>query len=290
MSDKTAISWTDATYNPVTGCSKVSPGCEHCFAEALSHRYGWTTKPWTMPNAAENVQLHPDRLDQPLRWRKPRRIFVNSMSDLFHPEVPDQFLVDVFSVMAEASHHTFQILTKRPNRARDFLTGESIANDVWLQTSRGVDGRPSPWPLPNVWLGISAEDQRRADERIPVLQDTPAAVRFISAEPLLGPLDLSAFRPFEGTCYCQDEPDGCKPRFAIDCPEAGIDWVIAGAESGPHARTMNDDWVRSLRDQCTNAGVAFFFKQRCHNGRKEVDPVLDGRQWLEYPENKEGSL
>lgn len=276
MSDKTAIGWTDATWNPVTGCSKVSPGCEHCYAEAVSHRFGWTTQPWTLRNAAANVQLHPERLMHPLRWQAPRKVFVNSMSDLFHPAVPDAFLNEVFAVMAEASHHIFQVLTKRPERMRDFM------QDVWTCQHE---------PLPNVWLGVSCEDQRRAQERIPLLLQTPAALRFLSCEPLLGPLDLTDFQPFHETCYCQEEPDGCQPRFAIGCPETGIDWVIVGAESGPQARPMDEDWVRSLRDQCQDAGVPFFFKQRATDkGHKLVAPLLDGRQWLEYPMTKEESV
>ena len=295
MSDKTAIGWTDATWNPVTGCSKISLGCQHCWAEALSHRYGWTTQPWAMPHAAANVQVHPDRLDQPLRWRKPRRIFVNSMSDLFHEAVPDAFLDQVFAIMAMTDRHTFQILSKRPKRMRQYLTNPETPRriaDVVLHTApshpiygvRAVDlYNRSVWPLPNVWLGVSVEDQRRAHERIPLLLDTPASIRFLSCEPLLGPLDLTDFQPFHETCYCQEEPDGCKPRFAIGCPETGIDWVIVGAESGPKARPMNDDWVRSLRDQCQDADVPFFFKQRVAHGKKQLEPVLDDRPWLEFP-------
>jgi protein gp37 len=273
MSDKTAIGWTDATWNPVTGCSKVSPGCEHCYAEAVSHRFGWTTQPWTLRNAAANVQLHPERLMHPLRWQAPRKVFVNSMSDLFHPAVPDAFLNEVFAVMAEASHHIFQVLTKRPERMRDFM------QDVWTGQHE---------PLPNVWLGVSCEDQRRADERIPLLLQTPAVVRFLSCEPLLGPVDLTALPvPLPGPGH-DTVPVNVLHRTSVFAPK--IHWVIVGAESGPGARPMDDGWVRSLRDQCQGANVPFFFKQRCHNGHKETDPLLDGRQWLEYPVAKEESV
>lgn len=250
MADHSRIDWTDATWNPVTGCSKVSPGCQHCYAERLSHRFGWTTKPWTAPYAADNVQLHPERLAQPLRWRQPRRIFVNSMSDLFHDQVPDAFLVEVFATILRAPQHTFQVLTKRPARMRS-----------WMQDPPRALVRPDGlgWPPPNLWLGVSVEDQRRAQERLPLLASTPAAVRFVSCEPLLGPVDLAVWL-------------------------AGLDWVIVGAESGPDARPMDDAWVRTLRDQCQMAGVAFWFKQRVDaQGHKQLNPALDGRLWHAWP-------
>lgn len=253
MSDQTRIEWTDATWNPVTGCSKVSPGCEHCYAERLSHRFGWTQQPWTAPHAAANVRWHADRLQQPRQWRRPRRIFVNSLSDLFHPAVPDTFLGAVFATMQATPRHTYQILTKRPARMREWMQ----------QPPPEVAG--APWPPPNVWLGVSVEDARRADERIPVLRDTPAAIRFLSCEPLLGPLDLTG---------------------ALGAPGAApeIAWVIVGAESGPQARAMDDAWVRTIRDACLQSGTAFFFKQRATAGHKEPLPWLDGRQWHEWPE------
>lgn len=291
MGDKSKIGWTDATWNCIRGCSRVSPGCEHCYSEALSHRFGWTSLPWTGPNAAVNVQLVPERLDQPLRWKKPRRIFVNSLSDVFHDQLPDHFIDDMFAVMAMAAQHTFQILTKRPKRMRDYLTDPKTvlriadaidrrdANqgyDVLAQDLR--DGRA--WPLRDVWLGVSVEDQRRADERIPLLLQTPADVRFLSCEPLLGPVDLTALPhpvPGGGTVAVN-----ALRRPSLFAPT--VDWVIVGAESGPGARPMADDWVRALRDQCQAAGTAFFFKQRASaSGRKETEPELDGRQWLEFP-------
>jgi len=247
---KSKIEWTDETWNPVTGCSKVSPGCENCYAERqalgrLKGSEGYPGLPWTARNAATNVVLHPKRLDAPLRSSRPRRYFVNSMSDLFHERVPNLFIASVFVSMKMASQHVFQVLTKRPERMHEFMRGY---------------GEPSK----NVWLGVSVEDQKRADERIPLLLDTPAAVRFLSVEPLLGPVDLM----WPETLW-PDGPPTCCPGH--DCACGGhpieppllhrIDWVIVGGESGPGARPMNPNWVRSIRDQCVEAGVPFFFKQ-----------------------------
>ena len=289
---QTRIEWTESVWNPVIGCSKVSPGCDHCYAATLARRFGWTTEPWTAPHAAQNVQCHPERLDQPLHWRRPRNIFVNSMSDLFHDRVPDSFLDAVFAVMSGSLRHTYQILTKRPRRMHAYLTDpatpERIVRRAWHNA--GVDAHPASlhdlrvllnfsWPLPHVWLGVSVEDQRRANERIPVLLQTPAALRFLSCEPLLGPVDLTALPypvPGGGTVAMN-----AWQRPSVLAPQ--IDWVIAGAESGPGARPMDDDWVRTLRDQCQNAGIPFFFKQRCHQGRKESHPLLDGQLWEEFP-------
>ncbi|BBZ65791.1 hypothetical protein MINS_12200 [Mycolicibacterium insubricum] len=181
MSDKTAIEWTDATWNPVTGCTKVSPGCDHCYAETIAERFRGGP---AYPNGFD-ITLRPHKLDQPLRWKRPRRIFVNSMSDLFHDSVPDEYIAQVFAVMALAPRHTFQLLTKRHARMRS-LVGRGLL-DLVDQTGAKVE----LWPLPNVWLGVSTENQQWADIRIPALLDTPAAVRWISAEPLLGPIDLT---------------------------------------------------------------------------------------------------
>lgn len=242
MSDKTNISWTHATWNPVTGCSKVSAGCKNCYAERDWARLGHL--PTYKGRAFTDVACHPERLDQPLRWRRPRRIFVNSMSDLFHPAVPDEFIDQVFAVMSMAGHHTFQVLTKR--RMRDYFLGgarERITFAVGRHIGvRGVDIR---WPLPNVWLGVSVENQDAADERIPLLLQTPAAVRWVSAEPLLGPVTLWS--------------DWLLEHRAITKPS--LDWLVVGGESGPKARGMDPEWARSLRDQCAAAGVPFHFKQ-----------------------------
>lgn len=254
MSDKAKIEWTDATWNPVTGCTKVSSGCKHCYAEREWPRL---TKlvPAYAGRAFTDVRTHEDRLGQPLRWKKPRKVFVNSMSDLFHPDVPDEFIDRVFEVMALSQQHTFQVLTKRADRMQDYVTrlnGGRLRNRLLM-----VDAPNSAlaWPLPNVWLGVSVEDQASADERIPLLLDTPAAVRWISAEPLLGPV---SFRWAKWHDYSHRQPgfvhnhlDGMR----------GIDWVVVGGESGPKARPMHPDWARSLRDQCASAGVPFLFKQ-----------------------------
>lgn len=273
MGDKSSIEWTEATWNPVAGCSIVSPGCTHCYAMKMAARiermqaalgnsshYAGLTMPskagavWTgkMAVAPEHI------LTLPLRWKRPRRIFVNSMSDLFHEGVAEETIDRVFAVMALAPHHTFQVLTKRAARMRDYLGGYGTATGrIWFQAMQmsgkvGIAAEKAGpcmdrLPLPNVWLGVSAEDQRRADERVPLLLETPAAVRWVSAEPLLGPLDLARWldRTAAG-------------RFHA---EAILDWIVAGGESGPGARPAHPDWFRSLRDQCAAAGVPYFFKQ-----------------------------
>jgi protein gp37 len=242
MSDKSQIEWTDATWNPVTGCSKVSPGCAHCYAERISLRFGTSTAPWTPENAPLNVRLHPARLTAPLSWRAPRRVFVNSMSDLWHELVPDDFIGQVFDTMAAARRHQFQILTKRPERMVEWFEGAGAAR-----------GRT---PLPNVWLGVSIENDRwvgRAD----LLRRTPAAVRFVSAEPLLGPLP------------------------SLDLSD--IDWLIVGGESGSVRRRIEPAWVRDLRDRAVAARVAFFFKQWGGSSAKLGGRELDGATWSEYP-------
>ena len=192
MSDKTKIEWTDATWNPVTGCTMVSPGCDHCYAETIAHRFAGTA---AYPDGFA-VTLRPERLDQPLRWRRPRRVFVNSMSDLFHKDVPDEYIACIWAVMALAPQHTFQVLTKRHGRMRSLLDDDGFIQRVWNEMDgflpRAKHPDESRWPLPNVWLGVSVEDQQRADLRIPALLDTPAAVRFLSCEPLLRPVDLNA--------------------------------------------------------------------------------------------------
>jgi protein gp37 len=234
--DRSAIEWTEATWNPVTGCSKVSPGCAHCYAETLSLRFGWSKSPWTEANSIENVVLHPERLDQPLRWRRPRTVFVNSMSDLFHELVPLEYIERVFAVMAEADRHVFQILTKRHQRLAE-LAGEL------------------PWPA-NVWMGVSIEN-RRWVERADRLREVPAAVRFISAEPLLGPL--------------------------ADLDLEGIGWLIAGGESGRRHRRVRVEWIRDLRDRCQAHGVPFFFKQWGGRTPKAGGRLLDGVEWSQMP-------
>jgi len=245
----TSIEWTDRTWNPVDGCDKVSAGCDHCYAEAIANRFAGTA---AYPNGF-TLTLRAERLEQPLGWRTPKRVFVNSMSDVFHDDVPEDYLAKIFAVMAAAPRHTFQILTKRHARMRTLLSSDAFRRTVQRRIPyAGSDPYAAKhhkvWPLPNVWLGVSVEDQKWADIRIPALLATPAAIRFISAEPLLGPLDLA------GEHHNQ-------PRKWLDPGGGGIDWVIAGGESGPQARPMHPGWVRALRDQCAAADVAFLFKQ-----------------------------
>ena len=260
------IEWTDCTWNCVVGCSRVSPGCENCYAERFVHRglspqhRGLTVMRQTGPGWTGEVRLVEGALAKPLGWRKPRRVFVNSLSDLFHERLSMQAVARVFAVMAEASRHTFQILTKRPKRMRELLSSDLFWHDVdeaWCslfsrdrtdEQHDAVCERFETQRLPNVWLGVTAEDQARADERIPVLLDTPAALRFVSYEPALGPVDLRL-------------PKGA---HAADLRAAGaslIDWLIVGGESGPGARPFDVAWARSAVTQCAAAGVPCFVKQ-----------------------------
>lgn len=228
------IEWTDATWNPVTGCNKVSPGCKHCYAERMSKRLKATGMA-KYRNGFE-VTLHPDTLEIPLGWRKPRSIFVNSMSDLFHVDVPESFIRDVFDVMERAHWHRYQVLTKRAERVAELSDA-------------------LPWPS-QVWMGVSVESQDYV-HRIDLLRETDAKVKFLSLEPLLGPLQ----------------------QLDLD----GIDWVITGGESGPGARPLHPEWVRDIRDQCIDAGVAFHFKQWGGVFKKRHGRELDGRTWDEMP-------
>lgn len=254
MTGRTKIEWATHVWNPVVGCSKVSEGCRNCYAKELHDRRHkgvllGAKLPEQYAKPFETIQLRQDRLTHPLRWKKPRRVFVNSMSDLFHEGVPDFFLDAVFAAMAAAPDHTFMILTKRSGRMHDYLA--STGND----------------PLPNVWLGVSVEN-RDAMWRVQDLLFTPAAKRFISCEPLLGPLELRQMRWYdeddgncgvlfpligEGACEGMNEPSALR--------DGGIDWVIVGGESGPNARPMHPPWVTDLRDQCAICEVPFFFKQ-----------------------------
>jgi protein gp37 len=278
MSDSTKIQWADATWNVATGCAKVSAGCANCYAERdWPRHYGRQTVPVDpgvgspppgyeferRPRRFTDVRCHEDRLDQPLRWKKPRRVFVNSMADLFHEAVPDEFIDRVFAVMHMSPRHTFQVLTKRPHRMREYLSGDTIAggwtrHDRWsdagarLRPDRAFDQGCAPKVLPNVWLGISAEDQDTADERIPILLDTPAAVRFVSAEPLLGPIDLWGAR--------YENPNGGRTG-AVTHWGGGLDWVIVGGESGPKSRPCDVAWIRDIVQACGAADVACFVKQ-----------------------------
>lgn len=275
MAGKTSIEWSDATWNPVRGCVKVSPGCKHCYAETFAER--WRGIKGHAYEQGFDPRLVPGQLGWPLTKRKPLRIFVNSMSDLFGDFVPFEYIAAVYGVMAACPQHTFQVLTKRPGRRlifREWLAQEASAfrgrpmasaeaefcsHRAWLNGDVLI-GEPvaQPWPLPNVWEGVSVEDRKYGVPRIDALREAPAAVRFLSIEPLLedlGKLDLR-----------------------------DIDQVIVGAESGRSARPMHEDWVRSIRDQCAEQGVRFFYKQRLDaRGHKVSLPVLDGRQWAEMP-------
>lgn len=296
----TSIEWTDSTWSPVTGCTKVSPGCDNCYAEGIARRFAGSK---AFPNGFD-VTLHPERLDQPLRWKKPRRIFVNSMSDLFHDAVPDDYIARVFAVMAQTPQHTYQVLTKRHGRMRSLLRKWTPVTGItpWVFTG--------PWPLPNVWLGVSVEDQKHAELRVPALLETPAAVRFLSCEPLLGLVDLRNLKARNGAlidCLGGDVKSASDGAVYSGTPSV-VDWVIVGGESGPGARPMHPDWARSLRDQCANAGVAFHFKQwgayRWVSGSRwnpdtqcwedhGIEPqrvpkklsgrLLDGRTWDQFP-------
>lgn len=256
---RTRIEWCDTVWNPTVGCTKVSQGCKNCYAE---RDYGR----WYPDVDFHQVQLIPDRLEQPLHWKKPRRIFVDSVSDLFHKDVPDEYIGKVFQVMYEAYWHKFMILTKRPQRMHDFVNEGSYLRN-------GIE------PLPNIWLGVSAEDQDTANERIPLLLSTPAILRFVSVEPMLGAMDISYFLngcPEQlGYGYAEDY------EWQQTCPP--IQWVICGCESGVNARETKTEWVQNLRDQCKNAHVPFFLKQMEIYGRLIKMPVLDGQVWAEYP-------
>jgi len=300
---KTKIEWATDVWNPVTGCTKVSQGCKNCYAETIAKRF-WGERKFT------DVRLEYDRLDIPRHWRKPRRVFVNSMSDLFHDKVEHKdslFVRGVFNVMRETPQHTYIVLTKRPENMQQFM---------------------SDYPPPrNVWLGVSVEDQKAADERIPLLLQTPATVRFVSCEPLLGPVDLTRlYGQISIGGHADLTVDGLNGRYAAawcgrdtltkkplnEIGAGKLDWVICGGESGPGARPMHPDWARSLRDQCQAAGIKYFFKQwgewapdcfcttkeahktierpqpghigcmfRC--GKQRAGRLLDGVEWNEYP-------
>jgi protein gp37 len=312
VAEKTAIAWTNSTWNAAIGCSHVSEGCRFCYAEELATRFGWTKKAWTAPNAAENVILKPHKLDLPLRWQEPRRIFVNSLSDVFHEQISDDYIDLMFAVMAASPRHTYQILTKRPKRMRDYVNALTLGrlDNAWaylIQTNDWVNRhgknmtldamhRYLALPLDNVWLGTSVEAQREADERIPLLLQTQAVVRFLSCEPLLGPVSLYRWlssmkdRDDHLASHLTDGlwHDACafcvnRRRHGGTGVERSIDWAIIGGESGPNFRPMDLDWARSLRDQCVEAGVAFFYKQNS-NRRPGQDTLLDGREWHQFPE------
>jgi len=296
MSNNTGIEWTDATWNPIRGCSRVSEGCRNCYAPRVAHRFSGPGQPYEgltqlvngHPAWTGKVALVEKHLLDPLKWKpfketryefadghprmthaRPRRIFVNSMSDLFHPNVPDEWIDRIFAVMALCPQHTFQVLTKRPERMLTWFGKPPSPGFTWREgyvQKAAYAIKPDAhftlkgWPLPNVHLGVSVEDQKAADERIPLLLQTPAAVRFISAEPLLGEIGLDDLPSVSGIGRYLDSLSNAGVDPGADIATK-LDWVICGGESGPGARPMHPDWARGLRDQCVAAGVPFFFKQ-----------------------------
>ena len=309
------------TWNPVTGCTKISPGCQNCYAERMAKRLrgrcGYDA------DEPFRVTLHPERLEEPLRWRKPSMVFVCSMGDLFHDDVPDEFIHRVFATIGQCPQHIFIILTKRPKRMKAFI------EDYYAYESPSGDEQ-GVYVQPNLWLGVTAENQEMADKRIPILLQIPAAVRFVSVEPMLGPINLRKWLFYQMRCTkCKDTGwvTGlerpclwCNPggefRSSVSPAEKfkpKLDWVICGGETGPDARPMHPDWARSLRDQCQEAGVPFFFKQWgeyihasqtpdnmtnydpeyfyerewppgfARVGKKIAGRLLDGQEWDELP-------
>lgn len=307
MAEKSNIAWTESSWNPVRGCERVSEGCRNCYAEVLAARHsypgGWgegLAKVVKRPDGTEEARwtgvVRPveKMLDAPLRWKKPRRIFVNSMSDLFHKDVPDDFIDKIFAVMALAPRHTFQVLTKRPERMLEYMTIRSKSVKYWEAGARslgytmmfeGADGQEyglCKFPIPGVWLGVSVEDQASADERIPLLLQTPAAVRWLSCEPLLGPVSLRWLAAWDGKAL---KPRGTQPTTTNHLDGLRrLRWVVIGGESGSGYRRMDMEHARILIAQCKAAGVATFVKQ--DNGPR---PGMQGRftaeEWAlkEYP-------
>lgn len=292
----TKIEWANRVWNPVTGCTKISPGCQNCYADRVAKRLrgrcGYDA------DEPFRVTLHPERLEEPLRWRKPGMIFVCSMGDLFHEDVPFNYIDRVFKRINGSPQHDFLILTKRPERMREYFARSMkflCAACQGTGCSYCLDHGYQNWemkPYSNVWLGVTAENQEMADERIPILLQIPAAVRFVSMEPMLGPVDLTAVRL----------PDHLQPDWAYGMPygitfdalqpneshiydsENHLDWVICGSESGPNHRKTKIEWIRDLREQCISANVPFFLKQMEINGRMVKMPELDGKIWAQFPE------
>lgn len=269
----TSIQWTNKAWNPVTGCTKISAGCAHCYAARMAHRLAGRCGYPPAPDEFK-VTLHPDRLSEPGKWRKPSMVFVDSMGDLFHPDVPDTFIEMVFLRMANFYWHTFQVLTKRAERMQRFVST--------LDTKEIIGDAVRPFR--NIWLGVSAENQVAADERIPWLLKTPAAVRFVSVEPMLGPVDLRPYLDIPGQSWAHEVAQ----VWGDDDGVHGLDWVICGCESGPKARPADIAWVRDLRDQCVEAGTPFFLKQLAIDGKLVKMPELDGRVWDQMPEAHNG--
>ena len=290
MSSNSNIEWTDATWNPIGGCTKCSPGCTNCYAERMTHRlaHNPTTPRYAGLTDAQGrwtgeVRLFPDELEKPIHWRKPRRVFVCSMSDLFHESVPDEYIWQVLKTALQGNRrHTYTILTKRPERMAAWFAAN--AQQFWHYHAPGSPQRPycmAPWPDPCLWLGVTVCNQAEADAKIPILLQIPAAVRWVSIEPMLGEIDLRHIHHDNMV-----EIDALTGDHGVYRPLAGrsdnkLDWTVIGAETGPGARPMHPDWARGIRDQCTAAGIPFFFKKDS-NGNHE----LDGRTWEQFPEVK----
>jgi len=336
----TKIEWTQMTWNPVVGCSVVSPGCTNCYAMKLAPKLAGNSNTPQYVGTVQNskggpvwtgkVALAEKALLEPLKRKKPTTYFVNSMGDLFHENIPYTWIDQVFAVMALCPQHTFQVLTKRSKRMRDYFANVMRGHRNWIGEATKIAGKchlqldvfgPKPQgpdcftPLPNVWLGVSAEDQKRANERVPDLLRTPAAIRFVSAEPLLGPVDFTRwfYGPDVPCNGCPKDVDcecGCERRADLinEIAPGSIDWIIVGGESGHSARPMHPDWARQIRDDCQAAGTKFFFKQwgehvtakglpgntlishvfedgyqMCRLGKKAAGRLLDGREWNEVP-------
>jgi protein gp37 len=311
MADNSKIEWCDASWNPIRAqrtsdgrmghfCIHASEGCRNCYAEAINHRLG-TGIDFKAQNRNEVEIVVPDKaLMEPLKWKRPRKIFVCSMSDLFGDFVPDEAIVRVLAVAAYCRHHTFIILTKRANRMRAYLSAHNTRHEVWqamykmnLTPAWWYGGAvPGNWPLPNVWFGVSAEDQANADERVPELLNTPAAVRFVSLEPLLGPIHLgylgwpngqrlrrTGYNALIGARYHAGSMVEKLPK---------LDWVIVGGESGPKARPMDPNWVRQLREGCLHTGIPFFFKQWGEWLPGEVYAIGDEGGFARHQDGTEG--
>ncbi len=295
----TKIEWTDKSWNPVTGCTKISAGCQNCYAERMARRlagrYGYPE----VPNHFDVIE-HGDKAEAPLGWRGRLRIFVCSMGDLFHEGVEESLLVHLFDVMHQAHRHAFQILTKRPERMREYV----VRYNQEMQNASPPRTFAKTWP--NIWLGVSVEDQEAADERMPILLDTPAAVRFVSVEPLLervgidrwlgtvmdcpvcGPVSSRYWTTMKTCGLCMDlrGTSATTATTLIRNPRAGLDWIIVGCESGPKRRHCDIDWIRDVRDQCVATDTPFFLKQMEVDGKLARMLELDGRVWNQMPGEK----
>ena len=324
---KTKIEWADAVWNPVTGCTKISEGCDNCYAAKMVNRLQKIPATQKKYQNGFKVTCHENELAKPLSWEKDRKIFVCSMGDLFHDDVPFEFIAQIYGIMSMCPQHTFMVLTKRPDRALKFyqwceekeqeLYKCPADQNIYLEylpleiigpyTEQFGDSFPEEIPLDNIWLGVTAENQARADERIPILLQIPAAVRFVSVEPMLSPVDFDKIPPQNlGEWAGFNIKSGACFGGAYE-NEKGLHWVICGGESGPNARPIHPDWVRSLKDQCRAAKVPFFFKQwgewfpdnkRYFHarsmifgdsavfkiGKKAAGRELDGKEYLEFPE------